>query len=295
MSTHDLGCGLPSWTAASIPAILTRRARTETMSHGGSDTLQAIRAVELRQVLSLLPEGARMLEIGGGDGFQASMLASAGFDVESIEVESSPCTHFDVLVYDGRTIPFGPAEFDCVYSSNVLEHVKDLAHMNSEILRVLKPGGTVVHVLPSTAWRFWTNLTHYPYVMKFALTRKHSIPTHGDLASATDVVKKRGLLGAIRRALFPGPHGEYSSSLSELYTFGTRRWKRVFREGGFDIIRVEPGGLFYTGYGLMPRASIATRQRLATFLGSATHVSVMAASRTSLAATELFDCSQKPR
>ncbi len=248
------------------------------MSHGGSDTLQAIRAAELRQVLSLLPEGARMLEIGGGDGFQASMLAGAGYDVESIEVESSPCTHFGVRVYDGRTIPFGPAEFDCVYSSNVLEHVKDLAHMNAEILRVLKPGGTVIHVLPSTAWRFWTNLTHYPYVMKFVLTRKHSIPTHGELASPGGVLKKRGLLGAIRRALFPGPHGEYPSSLAELYTFSTSRWKRVFRQGGFDVVRVQPGGLFYTGYGLMSRASITTRRRLAAFLGSATHVYVMTAS-----------------
>lgn len=251
------------------------------MSHGGSDTLQAIRAAELRQVLSLLPAGARMLEIGGGDGFQASMLASAGFDVESIEVESSPSTHFDVRVYDGRTIPFGPAEFDCVYSSSVLEHVKDLELMNAEILRGLKRGGTVIHVLPSSAWRFWTNLTHYPYVMKFALTRKHSIPTHGKLApSPADVLKKRGLLGAIRRALFPGPHGEYPSSLVEFYTFSTRRWKRVFRAGGFDVVRIQPGGLFYTGYGLMSRASITTRRRLATFLGSATHVYVLTASGT---------------
>jgi SAM-dependent methyltransferase len=250
------------------------------MSHGGFDTLQAVRAAELHQIFALLPPRARILEIGGGDGFQASMLASAGYDVESIEVESLPRTYFDVRVYDGRTIPFRSAEFDCVYSSNVLEHVKNLDLMNAEIRRVLKPGGIAIHVLPSTAWRFWTNLTHYPYVVKIALTRKHSIPTHGDLASATGVVKKRGLLGAIRRALFPGPHGEYSSSLAELYTFSTRRWKGVFRKGGFAIIQVEPGGLFYTGYGLMSRTSIATRRRLATFLGSATHVYVLAATRT---------------
>lgn len=250
------------------------------MSHGGSETLQSIRAAELRQVLSLLRPRARLLEIGGGDGFQASMLASAGYDVQSIEVESSPCTHFEVRVYDGRTIPFGPAEFDCVYSSNVLEHVKDLALMNAEIRRVLKPGGMAIHILPSTAWRFWTNLTHYPYVLKFALTSKQSIPTHGELASPGGVLKKRGLFGAIRRALFPGPHGEYPSSLVELYTFSTRRWRRVFRDGGFNVVQVQPGSLFYTGYGLMSRASITTRRRLAAFLGSATHVYVMTASGT---------------
>jgi SAM-dependent methyltransferase len=249
------------------------------MSHGGSDTLQAIRAEELRQVLALLPGRARILEIGGGDGFQASRLAAAGYDVESIEVESSSRTYFDVRIYDGRTIPFGPAEFDCVYSSNVLEHVRDLPFMNAEIRRILKPGGTAIHVLPSTAWRFWTNLTHYPFVVRYALTRKHSIPTHGELGSPGDVVRKRGLLGAVRRALFPGPHGEYPSSLAELYTFSTRRWRRVFREGGFDIVRIQPSGLFYTGYGLMRGASLAIRRRLAIFLGSATHVFVMTPSR----------------
>jgi len=132
--------------------------------------------------------GIKCQHIGGGDGFQASMLASEGYDVESIEVESSSRTFFDVHIYDGRTIPFEPAEFDCVYSSNVLEHVKDLALMNAEIRRVLKPGGIAIHILPSTAWRFWTNLTHYPYVVRYALTRKHSIPTHGELGSPRDVV-----------------------------------------------------------------------------------------------------------
>jgi SAM-dependent methyltransferase len=245
------------------------------MSHGGSDTLQVIRAEELRQVLALLPARARILDIGGGDGFQASMLAAAGYDVQSIEVESSSRTYFDVQIYDGRTIPFGTAEFDCVYSSNVLEHVKDLAFMNAEIRRVLKPNGVAIHILPSTAWRFWTNVTHYPYVVRHALTGTHSIPTHGEVGSAGDVVRKRGLWGAIRRALFPGPHGEYPSSLAELYTFSTRRWRRVFREGGFDVISVQPGVLFYTGYGMMRHASVATRRRLAAILGSAMHVYVM--------------------
>jgi SAM-dependent methyltransferase len=254
----------------------------EMMSHGGSEHLQTIRAAEMRQILKLLPPpGARLLEIGGGDGFQASLLASSGYDVESIDIEPSPSTHFNVRFYRGPTLPFGADEFDCVYSSNVLEHVKDLAFLNSEIRRVLKRGGKAIHVMPSTAWRFWTNLMHYPYVVKFALTRQPSIGiTHTDLASASDVVRKRGVLGAIRRAVFPGAHGEYSSSLEELYTFSRSRWKRVFRENGFDVMQIQPGGLFYTGYGLMSGASMTTRRRLATRLGSATHIYVTTVSRT---------------
>jgi SAM-dependent methyltransferase len=254
----------------------------ETMSHGGSEHLQTIRAAEMGQILMLLPPtGARLLEIGGGDGFQASLLASAGYDVESIDIEPSESTqYFNVRAYSGPTLPFGADEFDCVYSSNVLEHVSDLAFMNSEIRRVLKRGGTAIHVMPSTSWRFWTNLMHYPYVVKFALTRKPSIGiTHTDLASASDVVRKRGVMGAIRRAVFPGAHGEYSSSLEELYTFSRFRWQRVFRENGFTVLQIQPGGLFYTGYGLASGTSMATRRRLATVLGSATHIYVTAVSK----------------
>jgi SAM-dependent methyltransferase len=247
----------------------------------GAAHLRTMRAEELKAVLPLLPAApCRILEIGGGDGYQASVLSSIGYQVESIDVAPSGAVQplFDVKIYDGQTIPFGGSAFDCVFSSNVLEHIRDLETTNAEIRRVLKPGGVAVHVVPSTAWRLWTNVAHYPYILKVLVTGKHSLPTHASLPTAGETLRRRGLLGTIRRALIPQPHGEYYSSLTELYAFSEGRWTSVFRKHGFDVVEVRPSGIFCTGYGLLGGPmSVAGRRRLARVLGSATHVFVLRA------------------
>lgn len=241
--------------------------------------LQAMRAEELKVVRALLPGApCRILEIGGGDGYQASLLSSTGYDVESVDVTSSNAARllFDVKIYDGHTLPFGPGEFDCVFSSNVLEHVRDLETINSEIRRVLRPRGVAIHVMPSSAWRFWTSVAHYPYIFKVLLRGKHSLPTHAPLPTAGETLRRRGVIRTIWSALFPQPHGEYASSLTELYAFSKRRWAAVFRKQGFDVLEVRPTGIFCTGFGLLAGPlSVGARRRLAATLGSATHVYVL--------------------
>lgn len=52
------------------------------------------------------------------------------------------------VFYDGKTIPFANDEFDCVFSSQVLEHVSDIDQSISEINRVLKPAGLFLATIP---------------------------------------------------------------------------------------------------------------------------------------------------
>jgi SAM-dependent methyltransferase len=49
----------------------------------------------------------------------------------------------------GEQIPFENNFFDIVYSSNVLEHVQDPPRVLAEAVRVLKPGGVMVCVVPN--------------------------------------------------------------------------------------------------------------------------------------------------
>src|SRR5262249_57567979 len=116
------------------------------------EQLDGVRGAELDKVASLFPTGARVLEIGAGTGKQALELQRRGFDVTAIEIaESNYAAHrvFPIKDYDGRAIPLADASVDVVFSSNVLEHVTDLSRMHAEIRRVLAPGGTCVHVLPT--------------------------------------------------------------------------------------------------------------------------------------------------
>jgi ubiquinone/menaquinone biosynthesis C-methylase UbiE len=249
--------------------------------------LENLRQAEIDLVKPYFPPGAHVLEIGGGTGYQASVLHAWGYRVSSIDVAgrpSPPTLYHPMQDYDGRHIPFQDASFDVIFSSNVLEHVHDLPGLLAEMRRVLKPGGLAVHIVPSTSWRFWTSLTHYAYLVKRILFRDVAIPGAANLPSVSERVSRRGWGYMLSRVLFPGPHGEYSSALSELYYFGQARWRRVFQQNGFEMVRAMDNGLFYTGYGLFPGLSLATRRKLARLLGPAGNIFVVRVSRAEMLA-----------
>lgn len=71
-----------------------------------------------------------------------------------------------VIEYDGVNIPFADHSFDVVFSSNVLEHIRQIEPFQRELHRILTPEGRAVHIVPNFGWRFWANLAHYCYVAK---------------------------------------------------------------------------------------------------------------------------------
>jgi SAM-dependent methyltransferase len=239
--------------------------------------LERLRLAEAASVRDWLRPGMRVLELGGGDGFQASVLTAWGSRVVSVDLPDRPRrqpTFFPVLDYDGQHLPFAPGTFDAVFSSNVLEHIESLPQVLAETRRVLRPDGLAVHLVPSTAWRVWTSLAHYAYLLKRVAGGDAAIPG-AMVPDAGVLVRRRGLGYLLRRALLAGPHGAHPSALAELYYFSGRRWRRVFERSGFAVVEAGTNGLFYTGYGLAPRRSLAARRRLAGWLGAACHLFVV--------------------
>jgi len=96
--------------------------------------------------------GARVLDVGCGEGRFASALAAAGAQVTGIDVASEPLRRaaerdpsLELRLVDAEppAWPLPDAEFDVVWAGEVLEHVADTAGWMSEVRRVLRSGGAL--------------------------------------------------------------------------------------------------------------------------------------------------------
>ena len=240
--------------------------------------LNVIRAAEIAEIVPHIPLRARVLEIGAGTGQQAQELQRRGFDVNAIEVADSAYASarvFPVIDYDGAHIPFPDGSFDVVFSSNALEHVRNLAGLHAEIRRVLKPDGIAIHVLPTHAWRFWSILSSFVSALVYlgAALRRMLPGSHDQRGVGRAWYEVARACGA---AVLQPRHGERGFGLAELWLFHPRWWRRNFESNGFALLYDKPMGLFYTGSMVFgARLSLERRARLAEILGSSCHVYVM--------------------
>lgn len=252
-----------------------------------SNLLERLRASEIEDARRWFPDGATVLDVGGGNGFQARLLASQGYKMSVIDLKDAHfpwhTSYFPVTYFDGCHIPFGDQSFDVVFSSNVLEHVpvKSLPGLLAEMRRVLKPGGVMVHLMPTPTWRFWTAVTLYPSLLRRLASRiRRTVCVEAGRADATTgphtrdpAALKSEPVGSraakLAKMLWPHAHGEYPSAAHELYFFSPGRWRRLLRSNGLQIIATYPTGMFYTGEAIFPSMPLGVRRVLAKVLGSA--------------------------
>lgn len=212
--------------------------------------LESIRLHELNAVLELIPPESHILEIGAGTGWQAQALERQGHHVEAIDLASSNYREnmiWPVTDYDGERIPYPPNSFDIVFSSNVLEHIPHLHEFQSEIHRVLKPTGHAIHVVPSSTWSLWTNIT--------------TVLRYWSMANA---------------------HGEHASNAwQEIIQFSQRTWTTLFEATGWTVTVRKPIRLLYSGCSIMDsRLSIPFRAKLSYVLGGSCNLFMLKSDST---------------
>lgn len=96
------------------------------------------RICPLEDLLGLLPEGQRVLDIGCGRGTFLSIiahyrapLALFGIEIDTVAVESARemlgqfgvSNQFKIKTYDGMTLPMETADFDFIFMVDVLHHI----------------------------------------------------------------------------------------------------------------------------------------------------------------------------
>jgi SAM-dependent methyltransferase len=90
----------------------------------------------------LAPRGARILDVGCGDGLISASLQSQRPDlnIRGIDVLPREVSGIPVEIFDGRRIPYDDASFDVVLFSDVLHHTEDPGVLLREARRVATLG-----------------------------------------------------------------------------------------------------------------------------------------------------------
>jgi 2-polyprenyl-3-methyl-5-hydroxy-6-metoxy-1,4-benzoquinol methylase len=108
-------------------------------------------------LLEHVPAGARVLDVGCGEGWFTAALAGTGREAVGIDVAQEPLRRarereagIDLrLVGAEGPWPLQDTSFDAVWAGEVIEHVADTAGWLSEVRRVLRSGGTLVLSTPA--------------------------------------------------------------------------------------------------------------------------------------------------
>jgi SAM-dependent methyltransferase len=244
--------------------------------------LSCIRKAEFDAFVTHLRPGCAILEIGGGTGEQAALFQSYGFNIISLDVSDSNYTDnrcFPVLDYDGKNFPIPDNSIDIVFSSNVLEHISDLATTHTETKRVLKKDGYAVHIMPSHTWRNATSIAHYcdlgirvyREMLKCAAGGWSLTSAARRLTNQTKVI-----INTLKHGRTPPRHGERGTIWNEAGYFHPKWWISHFESHGMGVVKTEPLGIFYTGHMLLgKRLGIKSRKALANCVGSACYMYVV--------------------
>jgi SAM-dependent methyltransferase len=94
----------------------------------------------ISEMMNLVPENGRVLDLGCGPRDQAKPMEYVGFQYVGVDYSNASA---DLLV-DAHSMPFSDNSFECVFSYAVLEHLRCPVIAIKEIERVLRPGGIFI-------------------------------------------------------------------------------------------------------------------------------------------------------
>jgi SAM-dependent methyltransferase len=175
--------------------------------------------------------GERVLEIGLGQGAESEQIIRrgavwSGLDVTEESVDrvrerlTLRCLPFaDLRQGSALDIPWPDDSFDILFSHGVLHHVHDIRRAQSEIHRVLRPGGTLIVMLyarRSLNYQVSIRLIRRGALLAaYPLRHRHLVRSSALLSAHIDNAERIGLQRYLKLETFThsntdGPHNPYS-------------------------------------------------------------------------------------
>ena len=169
-----------------------------------------------------LQAGERVLDMGCGAGRHAFEMYRRGADVVAFDQDGDelagvlelfaamreagevpPGAEADIKQGDALSLPFADGDFDRVVAAEVLEHIPDDTTAIEELVRVLRPGGTLAVTVPR-----W-----FPEKVCWALSREYHEVEGGHVRIYT----ADGLVGKLRDAGLVLEEREHAHALHAPY------------------------------------------------------------------------------
>ena len=116
-----------------------------------------------------------LLDIGCGRGEYVVAFNMQGFLASGVDRE---------VDFEKDRLPFPHGSFDYIFSKSTMEHIWNTQHILGEVLRVLKPDGIVVFMVPD--WErqikcFWDDTTHIKPFTKKGLIQAFTLAGFKDI------------------------------------------------------------------------------------------------------------------
>ena len=146
------------------------------MSRRNQKTIQQLAYEAVTQAIGD-PAGKRILEVGAGTGELSQRLALEGAHVTALDLKEPELLTHETAEFvrhdltDG-SLPFGDGRFDCVVSTEVIEHMRAPFLLLTSMVRVMRPGGGVLVLTMPNYWNL-------KYRMRYLLTGNMPMPVLG--------------------------------------------------------------------------------------------------------------------
>ena len=214
----------------------------------------AIEALSTMAPKDGLPEHGdiNVLEFGSGKGFQIRYLQALGNLIASdlrASNENKDIAGTAFVQCDITNAPFKESQFNIVFSNHVIEHIQDTRSAFSELKRIGKPGCIYAFAVPTNMWLLISVPAQYygrmigiaQWLLSVLLRKKGAGAADDNWAGKKSSDRSpKEVRGKGWQKVLPRGHGVWSGFLDCYGSFRINKWRQLFSEGGFSIMKVQP-------------------------------------------------------